>query len=111
MTDRKTAMLEDKYLRDSAKALFSADVEHLKADLAHRSVGTRLTDRAKEGAIDVYEEAMEMAADNKGALAALAAAVVVWFVRHPILSVFGMEDEDEDREPDLRDRLSERFTR
>ena len=105
-------MLEDKYLRDSAKALFTADVEHLKADLAHKGVGARLADRAKEGALDMYEEAVDMAGDHKGALSALVAAVVVWFARNPILSAIGLEPEDDDDgEPDLRDRLTERFSR
>ena len=114
MTDRKARMLEDKYLRDSARALVNADIQHLKADLAHKGVGERVLDRAKEGAIDLYEDAVEMADDNKGALAALVAAVIVWFARHPIMSAFGFdnsEDEDEDEEWDLRDQLAEHLSR
>ena len=42
MTDRKARMLEDKYLRDSARALVNADIQHLKADLAHKGVGERV---------------------------------------------------------------------
>ena len=111
MTDRKTQMLEDKYLRDSAKALFDADVNHLKADLAQKGVGTRLADRAREGAVDIYEEALVMADDHKGALAALVAAIVVWFARHPLLSAIGVEPEEDAAEPDWRDRVTERFSR
>ena len=110
MIDRKTQMLADKHLRDSARALVDADIEHLKADLAHKGVGERIMDRAKEGAIDLYEDAVDIADDNKGALAALLAAVVVWFARHPILAAFGFEGvshDEEDEEWDLRDRAEE----
>lgn len=114
MTDRKTRMLEDKYLRDSARALVEADIQHLKTDLSHKSIGARIMDRAKEGAVDLYEEAVDVAEDNKGALAALVAAIVVWFARNPILSIFGLgreTEEDEADEWDLRDELAERFGR
>lgn len=110
MTDRKTQMLEDKYLRDSARALVEADIEHLKADLAFKGVGGRIIDRAKEGALDLYEEAVEVAEDNKGALAALVAAIAVWFARNPILSFFGLASEGDEADPegDEWDLTSER---
>ncbi len=99
MSDRRARMLEDRYLRDSARALVEADFENLKADLDHKGLATRALDTFKEGAVDIYEEAVEMADDNKGALAALLAAVVVWFARNPILDLFGVgKDDDTDDE-------------
>lgn len=96
MSDRRTRMLEDKYLRDSARALVEADIEHLKSDFANKTLGERAIDRMREGATDLYEEAIDVAEDNKGALAALIAAIVVWFARNPILEVFGLAVEPED---------------
>lgn len=99
MSDRRTRMLEDKYLRDSAKALVTADIDNLKADFAQKSLGERALDRVTEGAMDIYEEAIDVAEDNKGALAALIAAVVVWFARNPILDALGFDipaDETDD---------------
>ena len=98
MADRKTRMLEDKYLRDSARALVMADIEHIKADFAAKSLGERAMDRFSHGAMDLYEEAIDVAEDNKGALAALLAAIVVWFARNPILSAVGLGPEDHDDE-------------
>ena len=100
MSDRRARMLEDKYLRDSARALVDADIKHLKADLAHKGIGGRIMDRAKEGALDLYEEAIDVAEDNKGALAALVAAIAVWFARNPIMSLFGIEPDQTDDEWD-----------
>lgn len=91
-------MLEDKYLRDSSRALVEADIEHIKADFAYKGLGERAMDRMTEGAMDLYEEAIEVAEDNKGALAALIAAIVVWFARNPLLDLlgFGNDEEEED---------------
>lgn len=96
MSDRRTRMIEDKYLRDSARALVEADIEHLKSDFANKTLGERAIDRMREGATDLYQEAVDVAEDNKGALAALIAAIVVWFARNPILEVFGLAAEPED---------------
>lgn len=86
---------EDRHLRDAARALVEADIENLRADLRVKGIGERALDRITEGASDVYEEAVEVAADNKGALAAIVAALVLWFARHPILeTLFGEDDAD-----------------
>lgn len=93
MTNIRTRMLEDRYLRDSAKALVEADIDHLKNGLNQKSIAERTFDGIKEGATDIYEEAVELAEDNKGALAALLAAIIVWFARNPIMDLFGPDDE------------------
>ncbi|QZD92838.1 hypothetical protein K3162_01980 [Qipengyuania xiapuensis] len=107
MSDRRARMLEDKYLRDSARALVEADIQHIKADFAHKSLGERAMDRVTEGAMDLYEEAIDVAEDNKGALAALIAAIVVWFARNPLMSLFGLEPHEDDDEWDGRDEPAE----
>jgi hypothetical protein len=93
-------MLEDRYLRDSAKALVEADLEHVKTDLARKGLVARTFDTVKDGAVDLYEEAVDAAEDNKGALVALVAAVVVWFARNPLLDLFGLGEGDDAREDD-----------
>ena len=92
---RRERMLEDRYLRDSARALVEADVEHVKTDLARKGLAARTLDTVKHGAINLYEEAVDAAEDNKGALAALVAAVVVWFARNPLLDLFGLGEGDD----------------
>lgn len=99
MPDLRARLIEDRYLRDSAKALFHADIAHVKADLARKGIAARAADRIKEGAADVYDEAVDVAENNKGVLAALVAAVVLWFARNPILSLFGIEPDDESDDP------------
>ena len=109
MSDRKAQMIADRYLRDSARALVDADIAHIKADFAHKSLGQRAMDRVTEGAMGLYDEAIEVAEDNKGALAALVAAVVVWFARNPLLSLLGLGENDEERDGwDEHDEEAER---
>lgn len=93
MTWRREQLLEDRRLRDAARALVETDLRNLKADLSAKSLGERAVDRIAGGASDVYDEAMEVAADHKGALAAIVAALALWFARHPILDALFGENE------------------
>jgi len=95
MSELRARMVADRHLRDSARALIVADIESLKTGYAQKGLAERAMDKVREGAVDIYEEAIEVADDNRGALAALIAAIVVWFARNPILSLFGLGDEDE----------------
>lgn len=102
-TPRRAEVIADRHLRDAAWELLKADLRNLKADLNARSVGERAMDRITVGAAEVYDEAIEVASDNKGALAAILAALVMWFARHPILQAVGFE-EDEAEQDDHRIR-------
>lgn len=95
MTWRREQMMEDRHIRDAARALVDADFKNLRADLSIKGIGERAVDRIGEGASEVYDEAMAVAADHKGALAAIVAGLVLWFARHSILeALFGMEFDD-----------------
>lgn len=88
MTASRDQVAANRRLRDAARAIVEADVRHVKADLAAKSVGGRVVARLSDGANEVYEEAIEVAADNKGALAAIVAALALWFARNPIRDAF-----------------------
>lgn len=95
MTDRRAQMIEDRYLRDSARALVEADIRHLRNDLSAKGIAARAMDRVAEGASDVYDEAVDVANDHKGALAAIIAALVIWFTRNPLSELLSSEGDDE----------------
>ena len=95
MSNPRGQVIEDRRLRDASRAVLDADWAHLRADYAAKGIGERAIARISAGASDVYDEARDVAADNKGALAAIVAALALWFARHPILdAVLG-----DDREP------------
>ena len=82
-------MAEDKALRDAALALFRADLAMVRADLKERGLGPRIADRVGESTMDMLDDAVDYAEDNKGKIAAGIAAVVLWFARGPILDALG----------------------
>lgn len=96
MTNYAQRLREDRAIRDASLALLKADVSHLRNNLTGKSFGERFVDRVSEGAIDVFEEAVEVADNHKGVLATLIAAVFIWFARNPILSLFSDEDAADD---------------
>lgn len=96
MSKLEQQFLEDRALRNAAKALLDADIARVKANLDDKSVGKRALDRAKDGAAEVFEQASIKADTNHGILVVLIGAIVLWFARNPILSLF-MEDEELDQ--------------
>jgi len=84
-SDLAGRLAEDKALRDAALQLFKSDIALIRGDLDERGVGARAKDRLGEAALGMVEDAIDYAQDNKGWVAAGAAAVVLWFARRPIL--------------------------
>ncbi|UOR08095.1 hypothetical protein LCM18_07560 [Qipengyuania flava] len=107
MTDRRLRMLEDKHLRDSARALVEADVEHIKADFANKGMAKRALFRLRENAGELYDEALDVADSNKGTVAAVFAALVVWFARNPLLDMVGLGIEQDDERTEPSDEAAE----
>ncbi len=93
--DLDSKLREDRALRDAARALITADLANLRADLAGKGFGERIVDRINEGAVDLFDEAVELADSNRGVLAALFGAILLWFARNPIIALF-TDDEDID---------------
>ena len=104
MSDPERRLTEDKALRDAARGLFKADLALVRADLAERGLGQRIADRLGESTMDVIDEAVDYAEDNKGKVAAGIAAVVLWFARRPILDALGrlIGDDEEPADGDGR---------
>ena len=100
MSDLERRMIEDRAIRDAAKALVHADYAHLRADFAGKGIGERMLDNVGEGARDVFERAADAAETHRGVLAALIGAVFVWFARNPIMSLFVAEEGDDGRDKD-----------
>ena len=110
MSELEHRLAEDKTLRDAALALFKADLALVRADLAERGVGARIGARLGESTMDVLDEGIDYAEENKGKVAAGVAAVILWFARGPILDALErlIGTEDDDAEPGDADSRSER---
>jgi len=85
MSDLADQFAEDQALRDAALQLFKSDIALIRAELDDRGIGTRAKDRLGEAALGMADDAIDYVEDNKGWVAAGAAALVLWFARKPIL--------------------------
>lgn len=104
MSDLASRLAEDKALRDAALRLFKSDIALIRGDLDERGVGARAKDRLGDAALGMLDDAVDYAKDNKGWVAAGAAAVVLWFARKPILG--WLADLLDGEEPDEGDSRS-----
>lgn len=91
---------EDRALRDAAAALVKADINHLRANLAGKGFGRRIADRLNDGAVSIFEETVELADNNRGVLATLIGAVLLWFARNPIIALFTDDADAPDDQPE-----------
>lgn len=113
MTELPGRFIEDRALRDKARAVLAEDVERLKGALEEKGIASRVSSgvtssistRVRTGARDVLDSAMVRAGDNKGVLALLLGAILLWFARGPIVErieelLSDSEDADESETPD-----------
>ena len=107
MSTLEHQLREDRALRDAARALFKSDLALIRTDLSERGVAGRLADRIGDSTMDMVDDAVDYAEANKGPLAAIVAALVLWFGRGPILDALGSAlGFEEEKEPEtLADRL------
>lgn len=104
MTRLPQRFIEDRALRDAARAVLAEDIARLRAALDEEGIASRVSsgvtatvsDRVRAGARDVLAQARAQAGDHKGVLALLVGAIVLWFARGPILDWIAALDEDDD---------------
>ena len=101
MSTIEQQLLEDRALRDAACEVFLADIAHAREVFSGKGLSERLMGRVGEGAQDVLETARETAEDNRGILAILLGAILLWLSREPILEILGLSEfRDEDVLPE-----------
>lgn len=74
------AIAEARALRDEALAIFRADLELAKTE----SSPARFKERAVDEAVEMIEQAREIAGENKAVIGATLAALLAWFFRGPL---------------------------
>lgn len=92
MTQLPPRFIEDRAIRDAARAVLAEDIELLRASLGEEGIASRvssgvsttISQRIRGGARDVLDQAKAQAGDHKGVLALLVGALVLWFARGPI---------------------------
>lgn len=96
MTRLPNRFIEDRAMRDKARAVLAEDIENLRASLDDQGIASRvstgvtstISTRIRSGARDVLDQAKAQAGDNKGVIALLVGAIILWFAREPIFQWF-----------------------
>jgi len=104
MTNLPDRFIQDRSMRDAARAVLTDDIARLRAHLDEQgiasrvstSVGSTISGRIQSGARDVLAQARAQAVDHKGVLAILIGAIILWFARGPILDWFDQLGADAD---------------
>ncbi|MEL6529169.1 MAG: hypothetical protein AAGK01_03690 [Pseudomonadota bacterium] len=107
MTKLPQQFIEDRALRDSARKVFMADIEHARTAISGKGIAARVGSRVGDGARDVFEVARVHADDNRGILAALLGAILLFVARAPILEIFGITDAEDNEEGEPMENTGE----
>jgi len=84
---------EDRRLRDTARKVLMADVEHARSDFSAKGIADRIGGRIGDGTKDVYSVAKMHADDHRGIIAIVIGALLLWLGRGPIMEALGMVEE------------------
>ena len=95
MSDLDQQFYEDRELRNAAKAVLLADIEHARTSFSAKGVAERIGGRIGDGARDVVDIAKDHADDNRGIIAILIGALFLWISREPLLELLGLSDQSE----------------
>ena len=92
MTLLPPRFIEDRAIRDAARAVLTEDVERLRDSLTEEGIASRvssgvtttLSARFRDGARDVMSEIREQAGERKGLIALLVGVFLLFLARGPI---------------------------
>jgi len=85
MAMRASEVIALRGTRDEARVAFDARLAGVREDIEARSVGGRIADKAADEALEAFELARDVANQNRGVVAGTMAALVLWFLRRPLL--------------------------
>ena len=86
MSDAADRLAKDRTTREAALTAFNANLAQVRTDLEARGIGGRIADQASMEVRAGIDEALAIADDNKGIVAATIAALALWFLRIPLIA-------------------------
>ena len=86
MSDAADRLAKDRTTREAALLAFNANLAQVRSDLEARGIGGRIADQASMEVRAGIDEALAIADDNKGIVAATIAALALWFLRIPLIA-------------------------
>ena len=87
MSDSARQLRLDGAQRLAARRAFDSRLAMIKDDVEARGVGGRIADSVTSQAHAVADQALEIAEENRGVIGGTIAALAIWFLRDPLLSL------------------------
>ena len=90
MSRLRRQLEEDRALRDSARAMFRKELDHVRQEVAPQALGERVADSIGERVDAASDDTIGFVRKHGGAISAaggaIASAVGLWFARKPLFS-------------------------
>ena len=86
MSNAADRLAKDRTTREAALSAFNANLTQVRTDLEARGIGGRIADQVHMEVRAGIDEALAIADDNKGIVAATIAALALWFLRIPLIA-------------------------
>jgi hypothetical protein len=89
VSDAESRFSADRGNRNAARGLFDRRLARVKQDLAARSVPQRIKAKAQDEVFKAADQAIDVARESKGVIAATAGVLTLWFLRKPLREMVG----------------------
>ncbi len=86
MSKADRLLAEQRVARDLARAEFNRRLGRAKVDLAPPVLKRRIVAELQQTSLSVARQAIDIASDNRGVVAATVATLLVWLTRKPIVA-------------------------
>lgn len=103
MSKASSELDADRAARNNARRRFDSRFGQAKQDMTPTAIGTRVTGNLKRQARDTFDDAVEIADENRTVVAGTLAALAIWFLRKPITSWLGGKLGNDGQEADIVD--------
>lgn len=87
MSKSEQRLDEDRANRRAARGLFDQKLAQVKADFAARGVGARIKAKTADQGKAALAQGLDVAKESKGIIAGTIAALLLWFLRNPLLEL------------------------
>lgn len=102
--NRRVQLMTARAARNDAKGQLDGSLSAMRTGLEEKGIRERVTDGVAEKAADAFEQVVEVASANKAVVAGTLGALVLWFLRNPLLALAARAwPRDEDRMEDNSD--------
>ena len=89
MSKANRLLADQRAARDRARAEFNRQLAQAKIDLAPAVLKRRIAAEVQKTSLSVAHQAIDIASDSRGIVAATVAALVLWLARKPIMAGAG----------------------